>query len=82
MFLETGELTKVPTVQEKMSMAIKHLEMIVSLKGEHTGVCEMRKHIAWYTKGLSNSAHIRECVFKMTSVKEVIVLLLAYSKGD
>ena len=37
----------------------KHLDMIMENKGEYVGVREARKHIAWYIKGLKDSAFVR-----------------------
>lgn len=58
-FLQTGQLLGEPGIAEKVTMALRHGEMLVNYKGEVIGVKEMRKHLAWYTKGLPNSAHIR-----------------------
>jgi tRNA-dihydrouridine synthase B len=74
-FLNEGIRLPSPTVDEKKQMMIRHLEMLVDLKGERSGVCEMRKHIAWYIKGMRNAASVREKVFSMTSVIEIIRLL-------
>ena len=40
-------------------MARRHLDMLVEFKGEHIGVCEMRKHLGWYIKGMPHSAEMR-----------------------
>lgn len=74
-YLETGELLPEPSAEEKISTIIRHMSMLVDLKGEHTGVCEMRKHIAWYIKGMRNSAYMREKVFRAASKDEIIELL-------
>jgi nifR3 family TIM-barrel protein len=70
-YLKTGELLPEPTIKEKVDLMIRHLTMMVEYKGEKTGVVEMRKHIAWYLKGLPGSARMREAVFKMESYKEI-----------
>ena len=38
---------------------LKHAHMQLECKGEYTGIREMRKHISWYTKGMPNSARLR-----------------------
>ncbi|MBQ9604480.1 MAG: tRNA dihydrouridine synthase DusB [Firmicutes bacterium] len=58
-YLETGELLPEPTYEQRISMARRHLKMLVEYKGENIGVCEMRKHIGWYLKGLPHSAEMR-----------------------
>jgi hypothetical protein len=38
----------------------------------------MRKHVAWYVKGLPNSARVREQVNRTRTVEEMADLLRAY----
>lgn len=70
-YLCTGELLPEPSLEEKIDMIQRHLDMMVAYKGEHTGILEMRKHISWYLKGIHGSARLREAVFKMISYREV-----------
>ncbi|MDI3530087.1 MAG: tRNA-dihydrouridine synthase, partial [Thermoanaerobacter sp.] len=79
-FLNTGELLPEPTIQEKIEVIIRHLEMMIEYKGERTGILEMRKHIAWYLKGLHGSARLREAVFKMEKYEEIKEFLLNIAK--
>ncbi|MEN6413378.1 MAG: tRNA dihydrouridine synthase DusB [Veillonellales bacterium] len=58
-FLNTGERLPPPTLGERMTIILRHLEMLVDFKGEHIGIREMRRHAAWYTKGLPHSAELR-----------------------
>ena len=41
-----------PSYKEIIDMAIMHLDLVCSIKGEKIGVSEMRKHISWYLKAL------------------------------
>jgi tRNA-dihydrouridine synthase B len=77
-FLKTGHHIPEPTADEKINTIIRHMKMLVDLKGEHTGVCEMRKHIAWYIKGMRNSSYIKEKVFRIEAKEEIIELLNEY----
>lgn len=54
--------------------------MMIEYKGERTGILEMRKHIAWYLKGLYGSAKLREAVFKMEKYEEIKEFLLNIGK--
>ena len=58
-YLETGGLLSEPTLEEKMRIMLKHGCMLCKYKGEKQGMKEMRKNVAWYVKGLPNSAKIR-----------------------
>ena len=51
-YMATGEILPLPTPEEKMLTAIRHFDMLMDYKGEHKGLLEMRKHAAWYLKGL------------------------------
>lgn len=77
-WLEKGELKPGPSAEERINTIIRHMNMLVELKGERTGVCEMRKHIAWYIKGMPNSAQVREKVFRLTSKDEILDVLTNY----
>jgi tRNA-dihydrouridine synthase B len=61
-----GENFILPTPNEKLSLALRHLELIVKYKGEYIGVREARKHISWYLKGLKNS-HIAKTKVNMAN---------------
>ncbi len=70
-YLKTGELLPGPTYEERIATALRHLELLVSFKGEKVAVWEMRKHAAWYTRGLRNSARLRESINKAQSKEEI-----------
>lgn len=74
-YLKTGQTLPEPSPEEKIETIIRHMNMLVDLKGDHTGVLEMRKHIAWYIKGMRNSTYVKDKVFKLTSRDEIISLL-------
>ncbi|HEY9061964.1 MAG TPA: tRNA dihydrouridine synthase DusB [Pseudobacteroides sp.] len=81
-YFETGDILQDPTPEEKIKMIIRHMEMLVELKGMHIGICEMRKHISWYIKGLRNATYVKEKVFRLTSKDEIISLLEEYMEGE
>ena len=64
--------------EDKIEMIKRHMQMLIKVKGEISGVREMRKHIAWYVKGMKNSTVLREKVFHAVSEEEVINLLHEY----
>jgi tRNA-dihydrouridine synthase B len=51
-----------PTPGERLSMALRHLDLFFELAGERTAVQEMRKHLSWYSRGLSGAARFRTMV--------------------
>ncbi|HZX21734.1 MAG TPA: tRNA-dihydrouridine synthase, partial [Clostridia bacterium] len=67
-----------PTPREKIHMALKHLDLAISHKGEHIGIIEMRKHIAWYLKGLKGSANLRDQINKTKHKNDMERILIEY----
>ncbi len=76
--LQTGEETPGPGFGEKIAMAVRHLKMAVGFKGEKRAVREMRKHIAWYLKGIRDSSRVREAVNKAATADELVQILEGY----
>lgn len=79
-YLKTGEILPEPTKDEKIDVAIKHMNLAVKEDGEFVAVREMRKHIGWYLKGMKHSAKFRDEINRMESVEEVIQTLLKYKE--
>lgn len=77
-YMQTGEILPDPTLEEKIDTAMKHLKLAVQEHGEYVAVREMRKHIAWYLKGLRNSAKVRDEINKIESYEEVVNKLKGY----
>src|SRR5262249_38740547 len=77
-FLERGERLPLPTAAERLETGVRHLEMLVDSVGPEAAAREMRKHVAWYVRGLPNSAQVREQVNRSTGVGELAELLRGY----
>ncbi|WP_419726039.1 tRNA dihydrouridine synthase DusB [Terrisporobacter petrolearius] len=77
-YMETGEILPESTLEERITTAIKHMNLAVAEHGEYVAVREMRKHIGWYLKGLKKSAKYRDQINKITDYKEVIAMLEEY----
>lgn len=74
-YLETGELIGEPSVREKIDVCILHLDRLIALKGEYVAVREMRKHAAWYLKGIKGNAKARNAVNICNTRDELVNLL-------
>lgn len=74
-FLENGTVLEKPNANEKIRMALYHLDLVVKHKGEYVGVREMRKHIAWYLKGIPGSARVKEEINRETTLEKVKEIL-------
>lgn len=53
------------------AVALEHLELILEYYGEKAGVPMFRKHAAWYSAGMPNSAQFRITVNQITDAKEL-----------
>lgn len=77
-FLEDGTIVPNPSPEEKIDTIIRHMNMLIDLKGERTGILEMRSHIAWYIKGMRDAAYTKQKIFQMTDKEEIISLLKSF----
>ncbi|MNM74644.1 tRNA-dihydrouridine synthase C [compost metagenome] len=80
-FLKTGELLPEPEAAEKIRIAILHMDRLAALKGEHVAVREMRKHLAWYLKGLKGSSRIKDLIMEETKRNEMVRILENFVDG-
>lgn len=71
----TGVLPGRPRPEEIRDMMLRHARMQIEFKGDYLGIREMRKHVAWYTKGLKGAARLREEINKTESYEELEQLL-------
>ena len=60
-----------PTNEEKIRMALMQLECLIKEKGEHTGIAEGKKHVAWYITGMNGAAAARNKIMMSTSFKDI-----------
>ena len=72
---KTGEMPKRPDVDEIRQMMLRHARLQLQYKGDYTGIREIRKHIAWYTKGLHNAARLRDDINSVESYEELEKIL-------
>jgi len=77
-YLTTGELVAEPSVREKMEICLLHAERLIALKGPRVGVLEMRKHAAWYLKGLRGATQTKNLVNAVETEEELRRTLLDY----
>lgn len=58
-FLATGERRPDPPIEVQRAIVIEHFEAMIEHYGVETGCRLARKHVAWYSGGLRNSARFR-----------------------
>jgi tRNA-dihydrouridine synthase B len=68
-FLKTGELLPLPDVATRLQCAKEHLLGLWEHKGQR-GIYQSRKHLAWYCKGFSGAAELRDRLSQIESLEQ------------
>jgi len=77
-YLQTGEKTPPPSLEEQRDILLQHYDAMLDHYGEHVGVRHARKHIGWYCKGLNGATDFRNLIMKMASPEEVRNLIRSF----
>lgn len=70
-YLETGVIPPEPSFSEQMDIMLRHVRLLVSLKGEDVGIREARKNVAWYFKGRHGAAKYRAAAGSLSGVSQL-----------
>jgi tRNA-dihydrouridine synthase B len=73
--LTGGRVMPDPTIEEQYHLIVTHYHDMLAHYGETTGVNMARKHIGWYTKGLTGSAEFRNRANQIADPKTVLDML-------
>jgi len=77
-YLDTGTLLPEPGAEEKIRMCLRQAVLAVQYKGEHPAILQMRKHAAYYLKGLPGSARVRDRVVRAVTYADLEEMLLSF----
>ncbi len=77
-YLETGEVLLKPSPKERIDMCLYHLNLLKELKNEHIACLEIRTHISWYLKGLPKANDIKNKIFSLDHISDIIQVLNEY----
>ena len=69
-----------PSKLDRIDMCKKHFEYLLETVSENVAVLEIRNHISWYLKGLTNSNEIKNKVFLTKKASDIINILDNYRK--
>ncbi len=64
-----------PTRREIGNMMVRHLNLLISIKGENRAVREMRKHAAWYIKGQPGARSCRAEFMRAESRRDMVEIV-------
>jgi nifR3 family TIM-barrel protein len=74
-YLETGEISKAPSIEERVEVCRTHLRKSIEWKGEILGILEMRRHYANYFKGLDHFKEYRMRLVTLNSFEDIMAVL-------
>ena len=74
-YLEHGILPTDVSLEEKINMIKRHINLLKETKDEKRALLEIRSHAAWYLKGVNNSAKLKQDICRVSSVLELLKLL-------
>lgn len=75
--IDDGEVIAPPTAFERIDMAREHAAALVEFGGERA-FARMRKHVAWYIKGMPGATYLRDLAFEAESYQALDSLLAEY----
>ena len=64
---------------EKIDLALEHSRMAVEYYGDELGCKTMRKHLAWYTKGMPGGGDLRRRLMQVKSLTDIETVLNSLS---
>ena len=70
-YIGEGRILPNPPLSERMLVLLRQAAATVKDKGERTAMLEMRKHAAWYIKGLRGAADFRRRCGEISTMEEL-----------
>ncbi len=74
-FLRTGRRQAEPPLARQKALILQHYEAMLTHFGRDAGLRLARKHISWYSRGLTGSAEFRATVTRLADSDAVIELI-------
>jgi nifR3 family TIM-barrel protein len=78
--MKTGESVPEPSPRERIGVCLAHYALALRFRPAGKAVKEMRKHIAWYLRGMPGAAEFRSQVFTLTDPALVTEKLKAFGE--
>ena len=81
-YLESGSYKAAPTLAERMAILRRQAEYMQLYRPERNAMLELRKHAAWYMKGLNSAAELRRKAAEINTLSDLERLIdLALEKN-
>jgi nifR3 family TIM-barrel protein len=73
--LSVGETLAPASPEERARMLLRQARLTIAAKGEHLAMLQIRKHAAWYLKGVKGAASVREAAVRLGTFLELAELI-------
>jgi tRNA-dihydrouridine synthase B len=74
-YLSTGTLLPEPDLAAQKTVLLGHYDAMLTHFGRDAGMRLARKHVAWYSRGLTGSAEFRAGVMRLAETDAVVALI-------
>jgi nifR3 family TIM-barrel protein len=69
--LTSGEAIDPASPEERARMLLRQAQIAIAAKGEHIAMLQIRKHAAWYLKGVKGASKVREAAVRLGTFLEL-----------
>lgn len=76
------EIPPAPTPAQRMEVLLTHAHLLCAAKGEHVAMRELRKHAAWYMKGLRGAAGLRAAAGSLAAMEDLRGLVAQAAQSE
>lgn len=73
--LETGRKAKPAAPEQKAQALLRQAMLAAQAKGERQAMLQIRKHAAWYLKGVKGAAKVRSAAVRINTLNELEALI-------
>ncbi len=81
-YLKDGSIIPPPTLDEKLTVMLRHIKKSVEYKGEKMAIKEARRQSAYYIKGIKNGAKYRNALSSINTYDELAEIAYMISKEN
>jgi len=70
-YVATGTISAPPSREKQMRVVMEHFDAMLTHYGSHAGLRIARKHIGWYSKGMTQSSEFRAAINQQDDAEKV-----------
>ncbi|MEX2614718.1 MAG: tRNA dihydrouridine synthase DusB [Alphaproteobacteria bacterium] len=77
-YMATGSASPPPPLDVQREIVLSHFDAMLAHHGAHRGTLNFRKHIAWYSRGMPDSADFRQSVYALDAPGKIRGAVMAF----